>query len=160
MLRKIRITSLLAVLCVSFLLVSCNNDKSVSRTTGWNYNDPENGGFYVTDSPNEITGPGLIAIEGGTFTMGATIENVYYEWNNVPRQVTVSSFYMDQTEVSNLDYLEYIYWLNRVYGKDYPEMVKKLFQTLWFGVVLCHTMNLWLRYTSVTLLTEIILLLV
>ena len=56
--------------------------------------------------------------------MGATVENVYYEWNNVPRQVTVSSFYMDQTEVSNLDYLEYIYWLNRIYGEDYPEMVK------------------------------------
>lgn len=125
MLRRIGIKSLLAVLSVSFLLVSCNKSHDVSRTTGWNYNDPENGGFYVTDSPETVTGPGLVAIEGGTFTMGATIENVYYEWNNVPKQVTVSSFYMDQTEVSNLDYLEYIYWLNRVYGSDYPEMVQK-----------------------------------
>lgn len=124
MLKRFVIKSLLAVLCVS-LLVSCFRGKDVSRTTGWNYNDPENGGFYVTDSPEPVTGPGLIAIEGGTFTMGATIEDVYQEWNNVPRQVTVSSFYMDQTEVSNLDYMEYIYWLNRVYGSDYPEMVKK-----------------------------------
>lgn len=110
------------MLFVSILLVSCNNKQS-SRTTGWNYNDPENGGFYIVDSPEQITGPGLVAIEGGTFTMGSTVENVYYEWNNNPRQVTVSSFYMDQTEISNLDYLEYIHWLNRVY-KDYPQVIK------------------------------------
>ncbi|MBQ8760842.1 MAG: SUMF1/EgtB/PvdO family nonheme iron enzyme [Bacteroidales bacterium] len=97
----------------------------MSRTTGWSYNDPENGGFNVVESAEQITGPGLVPIEGGTFTMGSTIENVYYEWNNTPRQVTVSSFYMDQTEVSNLDYLEYIHWLNRVYGSEYPEMVSR-----------------------------------
>ena len=55
--------------------------------------------------------------------MGATVENVYYEWNNNPRKVTVSSFFMDQTEVSNLDYLEYIHWLTRVYGSDYPQVI-------------------------------------
>ena len=120
--KEISIRSLLAMLFVSILLVSCNNKQS-SRTTGWNYNDPENGGFYIVDSPEQITGPGLVAIEGGTFTMGSTVENVYYEWNNNPRQVTVSSFYMDQTEISNLDYLEYIHWLNRVY-KDYPQVIK------------------------------------
>ncbi|MBQ8222048.1 MAG: SUMF1/EgtB/PvdO family nonheme iron enzyme [Bacteroidales bacterium] len=124
--RNISIKSLLAIFSVSFLLVSCfkSNDQ-VSRTTGWNYNDPANGGFNVVESAQQITGPGLVPIEGGTFTMGSTIENVYYEWNNTPRQVTVSSFYMDQTEVSNLDYLEYIHWLNRVYGAEYPEMVNR-----------------------------------
>lgn len=124
--RNISIKSLLAIFSVSFLLVSCfkSNDQ-VSRTTGWSYNDPENGGFNVVESAEQITGPGLVPIEGGTFTMGSTVENVYYEWNNTPRQVTVSSFYMDQTEVSNLDYLEYIHWLNRVYGSEYPEMVNR-----------------------------------
>lgn len=122
--RISKLLLLTLVACVGFIFVSCSKSNEVSRTTGWNYNDPTNGGFYVTDSPEQIVGPGLVAVEGGTFTMGATVENVYYEWNNVPRQVTVSSFYMDQTEVSNLDYLEYIYWLNRIYGEDYPEMVK------------------------------------
>ncbi|MBO5847872.1 MAG: SUMF1/EgtB/PvdO family nonheme iron enzyme [Bacteroidales bacterium] len=123
--KKNFIKSLLATFCVSLLLVSCGKEHSASRTTGWNYNDPENGGFNVVDAPMQITGPGLVAIEGGTFTMGATTENPYYEWNNNSRQVTVSSFYMDQTEVSNLDYLEYIHWLKRVYGSDYPEMVNR-----------------------------------
>ena len=122
--RRNCVKTLLTLLCVSLVLVSCNN-KSASRTTGWTYNDPENGDFKVVESVEQITGPGLVAIEGGTFTMGATVENPYYEWNNNPRQVTVSSFYMDQTEVSNLDYLEYIHWLNRVFGDEYPEIVNK-----------------------------------
>jgi sulfatase modifying factor 1 len=40
----------------------------------------------------------------------------------VPRRVTISSFYMDETEVRNLDYLEYLYWTMRVYSSDYPEI--------------------------------------
>lgn len=130
--RKLRTSAILAIFCCSILLVSCGtfgskkaNNTQKSSTTGWNYNDPNYGGFSVSDSKDQKAGPGLVAIEGGTFTMGATQENVYYEWDNAPRQVTVSSFYMDQTEVSNIDYLEYIYWLNRIYGKDYPEMVTR-----------------------------------
>ncbi len=97
--------------------------KEHSRTTGWTYNDPAMGGFEVSKSKEQITGPGLVAIEGGTFLMGQTHQDLLYEWNNQPRQVTVSSFFMDQTEVSNLDYLEYIYWLNRVYGENYPQVI-------------------------------------
>lgn len=122
--RRNFVKSLLTLLCVSLVLVSCKQ-QTASRTTGWSYNDPSNGNFKVVESVEQIAGPGLVAIEGGTFTMGATVETPYYEWNNTPRQVTVSSFYMDQTEVSNLDYLEYIHWLNRVYGNEYPEMVNK-----------------------------------
>lgn len=127
--KKLRLGAILAVICCGMIMVSCTGTKSnkggKSKTTGWNYNDPNYGGFYVTNTTNQNVGPGLVAIEGGTFTMGATQENIYYEWNNTPRQVTVTSFYMDQTEVSNLDYLEYIYWLGRIYGNEYPDMVKK-----------------------------------
>jgi len=41
----------------------------------------------------------------------------------VPRRVTVSSFYMDLTEVRNVDYREYINWLNRVFGMNNPQVV-------------------------------------
>ena len=104
------------------LTTSCK--KEVSRTTGWEYNNPELGGFEVTASREQMTGPGLVLIEGGTFTMGANYENLTYEWDNIPRRVTVPSFYMDQTEVSNLAYLEYLYWLQRVFGQDFPAVVK------------------------------------
>jgi len=54
--------------------------------------------------------------------MGNTEEDVMFEWNSVPRRVTVSSFYMDETEVANIDYKEYLYWLGRVFGESYPEI--------------------------------------
>ena len=124
--RSFRFSAILAIFCCGILMISCGKKSTTkSKSTGWNYNDPNYGGFYVGNVTEQKTGPGLVAIEGGTFTMGATQENTYYEWDNTPRQVTVSSFYMDQTEVSNLDYLEYIYWLERIYGSDYPEMITK-----------------------------------
>lgn len=122
MFRTAKISTIFTLAVVGLFFVSCQ--KETSRSTGWNYNDPQMGGFQVAESKEQITGPGLIAIEGGTFMMGATQEDIMYDWNNMPRQVTVSSFYMDQTEVSNLDYLEYIYWLNRVYGQDFPLVVQ------------------------------------
>lgn len=55
------------------------------------------------------------------------------ERNNIVRTVSVSSFYMDETEVSNLHYREYVYWLNRAFGNDYPDLVAKANpdQTAW-----------------------------
>src|SRR5690606_10243087 len=40
------------------------------------------------------------------------------------RRVTVSSFWMDQTEVRNVDYREYLFWLMRVFA-EYPAVYKK-----------------------------------
>src|SRR5690606_26320466 len=38
--------------------------------------------------------------------------------------VTVNSFYMDEAEISNLQYGEYVYWLQRVFV-SYEEVYKK-----------------------------------
>jgi len=116
-------------LLIAFLFIlplvfsSCRKEQSSS--TGWNYNDPKNGGFQKIPYIEQETGPGLVLIEGGRFTMGRAEQEVHYDWNNIPRTVTVSSFYMDETEVTNFAYLEYLYWLERVYSADYPEVLKK-----------------------------------
>ncbi len=110
------------ILAAVFLLASCRS-KETSSTTGWNYNDTKWGGFEKLQYQGQVTGPNLVLIEGGTFAMGVTEEDVTRDWNNVPRRVTVMSFYMDETEVSNIDYMEYLYWLNRVFGETYPEVV-------------------------------------
>ncbi len=108
---------------LSVLAISCAKERS--PVTGWSYNDPDNGGFEKMPYEEQETGPGLVLIEGGTFTMGRTETDVTYEWNNVPRRVTVSSFYMDETEVSNFSYLEYLYWTNRVFGPTFPDIYQK-----------------------------------
>ena len=105
-------------------LASCGK-KEKSLTTGWNYNDQKWGGFEKLNYEGQASGPNLILIEGGTFTMGDTEQDVTYDWNNVPRRVTVSSFYIDETEVCNSDYREYLYWTMRVFGEQYPEVWKK-----------------------------------
>ncbi len=104
-------------------LMSCG--KEVSQTTGWEYNLSDNGGFEKFRGEYEQeTGPGLVFIEGGTFTMGRVEQDILYDWNNIPRRVSVSSFYMDECEISNLDYREYLYWISRVYV-EYPEVYKR-----------------------------------
>lgn len=87
----------------------------VSRTTGWKYNDEATGNIQVDAKYKQEAGPGLVFVQGGTFTMGRVEQDVMYRWDNTPRRVTVPSFYMDETEVSNQDYREFTYWLTRVY---------------------------------------------
>ncbi|HNW57712.1 MAG TPA: SUMF1/EgtB/PvdO family nonheme iron enzyme [Bacteroidales bacterium] len=120
----------LPIVLISVLLFSScifkkkGGNENVSTSTGWEYNNPDNGGFEVTLGAEQKTGPGLVLIEGGRFTMGQVQQDVMFDWNNKPRTVTVSSFYMDETEVKNIDYREYLFWLRRVY-KDYPEVFRR-----------------------------------
>lgn len=97
-----------------------------SEVTGWNYNDKNMGGYQVAKSKDQATGPGLVFVQGGTFTMGQTEEDIMGDWNNIPRRVTVPSFYMDRTEVANVHYREYIHWLNRIFPVDDDPNNKKI----------------------------------
>jgi len=113
------IFQLVTLFLIACTLFSCSKKKS--DATGWNYNDPDWGGFEVADFKGQETGPGLVLIEGGTFVMGNVEQDVMYEFQNIPRRVTVSSFYMDETEVTNVQYREYLFWMEGVFGEDYPE---------------------------------------
>lgn len=117
------ITKISYALFAAGLLASCQ--KETSTSTGWEYNNINTGGFEKADFEEQRTGPGLVMIEGGTFTMGRTEEDVFDDNNNRPNRFTVSSFYMDRTEVTNFHWLEYVYWMKRVYYKTYPHIYKK-----------------------------------
>ena len=108
-----KFTGLFLLMVLMTVMSSCK--KEASPTTGWTYNDAKNGGFEVAPFVEQETGPGLVFIEGGTFVMGAMEEDVMKDWNNNPHRVSVASFYMDECEISNLDYREYLYWLERVF---------------------------------------------
>ena len=115
----------LALMLISVLgMYSCSK-KDKSSATGWNYNDPSWGGFEKAEEKEPPVGPGLILIPGGTFTMGHVEEDVMRMHDNPVKKVTVSSFYMDETEVTNVHYREYIYWMQKIFGEQYPELLKK-----------------------------------
>jgi gliding motility-associated lipoprotein GldJ len=104
-------------LMLSMMLIvgfaSCSkksNSKGSSRATGWNVDSKKAG-----SNKKQEAGPGLVFVEGGTFTMGKVQDDVMHDWNNTPTQQHVQSFYMDETEVTNFMYLEYLDWLKKVY---------------------------------------------
>jgi gliding motility-associated lipoprotein GldJ len=108
----------LLVLTLSLATVSCkksSTSKNSSRATGWQINNREGGFQYNTDFKEQETSPGLVFVEGGTFTKGQVQDDVMHDWNNTPNQQHVQSFYMDETEVTNMMYLEYLDWIKRVY---------------------------------------------
>ncbi|GAB3912247.1 SUMF1/EgtB/PvdO family nonheme iron enzyme [Mucilaginibacter boryungensis] len=108
----------LVLLGSGFLLAGCAS-KQQSPKTGMRYNDKYNGGFQVFRKTHPAPGPGLIAIEGGTFVQGGSAgEDVSYEYNNVRKRKSISTFYMDETEVSNNDWREYLYWLQTNFPDD------------------------------------------
>jgi len=128
----------LLVVAIALIAFSCSSSSSSfsggvggtskttgsSKTTGWKYNDPKFGGFEVREMYNQPTGPGLVFIPGGTFTMGRVGEDIVHDWNNQPRRVSVGDYYIDATEVRNVDYREYLHWLGIVYV-SYPEVARK-----------------------------------
>jgi len=107
----------LTVLLLGGIFSSCN--KAKSQKTGWAYNDRTNGGFQVFAKKHPAPGPGLVPVEGGTFVLGGSLnEDLQFDYNNIRRRVTVASFYMDETEVANTDWLEYLYWIKRTYPQE------------------------------------------
>ena len=119
--QQIKLRNLFLLLLFIAAFTSCKNGlfgkKSFEKSsaTGWNYNDKTMGGYNVSKEKEQKTGPGLVFVQGGTFTMGTTQEDVMADWNNVSRRVTVSSFYIDRTEVANIHYREYLYWLDHTF---------------------------------------------
>ncbi len=138
--RKLIIVTLFCV-GASTLLSSCESSSrkrgrgdGVSPTTGWFYNDRRFGGYDVAEYTGQQTPIGMVLVQGGRFTMGANDDEMpTLDNNNVRRTVSVSSFYMDETEITNKDYREYIYWLRRAYINDLPEVVwaAEPDQTVW-----------------------------
>ena len=103
------------------ILTGCSSNssiKKVSSATGWKIG--EEGGFDYKgkDYKDQIQGPNLILIHGGTYTKGRVQDDVMKDWNNAPTRMQVRSFYMDETEVTNLMYIEYLNWLKRVFVQE------------------------------------------
>ena len=113
----------LSSLLFSILMVGCGKSSKYSnssRGTGWQINAKEGGFQYNTRFKEQETAPGMVFVEGGTFTMGKVQDDVMHDWNNSPNQQHVQSFYMDETEVTNIMYLEYLDWIKRVYPPTDP----------------------------------------
>ncbi|MCB0471483.1 MAG: SUMF1/EgtB/PvdO family nonheme iron enzyme, partial [Flavobacteriaceae bacterium] len=110
-------------------LASCGKkSRTYSELTGWRFNDPTYGGFAAnTNYQGQKVPPGMVLVEGGTFTMGSVQDDVMFDWNTTPTRQQVRSFFMDEAEVTNLEYLFYLQYLERVYPPS-DDNYRKIYQ--------------------------------
>tara|TARA_R110001583_G_scaffold145635_1_gene297564 strand:- start:6769 stop:8469 length:1701 start_codon:yes stop_codon:yes gene_type:complete len=112
------VTQILIVVFSTLLFVSCHNRNPSNRSalTGWNSKDKAAAGFSTnTNYDGQLTPPGMVLIEGGSFTMGHVQDDVLFDWNTTPVKQQVRSFYLDESEVTNAEYLFYLEWTEKVF---------------------------------------------
>lgn len=126
--KRFKLFSMLAM-SSAVMLVSCGggNTKSGGGTkrfvskTGWKPNDSK-GWFFTGKQEKQKGWPGMVYVEGGTFTMGLVKDDVMHDWNNTPRRMQVSSFFIGETEITNYEYREYVTWLKYVFPPSDPSL--------------------------------------
>lgn len=107
------------MMAAAVIVVSCGGGSSnkistsFSNTTGWALNG-KRGGLKINNQYHEHTPPNMVLIEGGTFTMGRNAEQGGQTANSFQRRVTVNSFFMDQYEITNENWREYLDWTKQV----------------------------------------------
>lgn len=114
--NKIVILNLLLLAGLMAGMTSCSKNKSgVSKATGWKMDGREGRFSYNSKFKKQDTPIGMVAVEGGTFTMGKVQDDPMHDWNNTPNQQHVQSFFMDETEVTNMMYAEYLFYIKKVF---------------------------------------------
>ena len=128
--------SLLAALFIFVFAVGCSilpfgnsspsarNPGSTSTTTNLEYfsdafAEEDEEGFVVADFGGQPPGPNQVLVQGGRTVLGTFEEDVFYTHDNVERTVTVQSFFLDQTEIANIHWLENLHYIQRDSSETY-----------------------------------------
>jgi formylglycine-generating enzyme required for sulfatase activity len=90
-------------LCISVLVIflySCGGSKS-GELTG------------VQDRPSyfEPEPSGMVFIPQGSFNMGPSDQQVTWSRNSMSKTVSVDAFWIDETEITNNEYRQFVYWV-------------------------------------------------
>ena len=93
--RKLTFYSLLLI-----ILSSCGKSGNGELTGVQNRHN-----FYQPDPY------GMVYIPAGSFTMGVGDEDMLFAQINEPKTITVSAFYMDETEITNNEYRQFVNWV-------------------------------------------------
>jgi len=112
------VTRVLIIVFSTLLFVSCHNrtSRNKSALTGWDAKDKAAAGFSSNANyRGQTSPPGMVLIEGGTFTMGHVQDDVMFDWNTTPIKQQVRSFYLDESEITNSEYLFYLEWMEKVF---------------------------------------------
>ena len=115
-LKSLSMKKLLYFTIVVSLLFSCTTQSSHGHLIGaigrpvWYQTDPY----------------GMLYIPAGAFNMGQSDQDVPLTHYNETKTVSVAAFYMDQTEITNNEYRQFVNWVKdstamRILGEEFPE---------------------------------------
>ena len=92
-------STLILILITFVLLSSCKSGSDRGQLTGVKSNKK-----FFPEKPF-----GMVLIPGGAFTMGKGDEDVAGSFSAPSRTVTVRPYYMDETEITNSEYREFVF---------------------------------------------------
>jgi len=90
----------LATICIALILTSCGRENSgqlvgASDRPGWGGINPY----------------GMVYVPSGTLHIGQSDQDVFNTYAQRPKSVSIIGFYMDETEITNNEYRQYIQWV-------------------------------------------------
>ena len=94
-----KFTKILPVIVIAFAVVSC------SKPTG------ELVGVGTYGNFKEAAPYGMVFIKQGSFMMGNNTQSAIFDQPDDQKMVTVSSFWMDETEITNSEYKQCVTWV-------------------------------------------------
>lgn len=113
------------------ILSSCNKTPGYGRrtadkpgknsaTTGaeFSFDEQDTTQFFVSKNAEQIPGPNLKFIQGGRAVLGSQEEDVMAFRDNMERTVSIANFYMDETEISNNDFREFLFDMKKKVSAD------------------------------------------
>jgi len=108
----------LIISVLGFILYGCGGGNGGGELTG------------VSDRPKyyEPEPFGMVFIPQGSYNMGPSDQDVAFAQNTTSKTVSVDAFWIDDTEITNNEYRQFVYWvrdsiMRRTLGDQFPEFV-------------------------------------
>jgi gliding motility-associated lipoprotein GldK len=98
---KLSIRNVFGLLSAAMLLGSCGLHNDQGQLTGVSGRKP-----WYHPQPY-----GTVYVPTGTFQMGQTEQDITNAMTSRPKQVSIQAFFMDDTEISNNEYRQFVYWV-------------------------------------------------
>ncbi len=97
---KLQLKTVFALLVLTTFLAACGSRQS-GQLTG------------VLDRPawKGINPYGMVYVPSGTLTIGTGDEDISRTMYQRPRSISITGFYMDDTEITNNEYRQFVYWV-------------------------------------------------
>ena len=101
---------------IIFLLSSCGREETgellgVQDRPGWNGINPY----------------GMVYVPSGTLTIGQSDQDIFHTYTQRPKQISIVGFFMDDTEITNNEYRQFVYWVrdsiaHTIMGDEYEDI--------------------------------------